>query len=51
VLDGTGHIPAIESPAAFNAAVLAFLASVTVDQPRARPRKVDGAAGGGAESL
>jgi len=51
VLDGTGHIPAIESPAAFNAAMLAFLASVTEDQPRARPRKVDGADVGGAESL
>jgi len=36
VLDGTGHIPAIESPDAFNAALLTFLASVTDDQQARR---------------
>jgi pimeloyl-ACP methyl ester carboxylesterase len=37
VLENTGHIPAIESPAEFNAALLEFLASVT-DEPRTRAR-------------
>lgn len=37
VLDNTGHIPAIESPSAFNAALLEFLASLPGEQ-RARPR-------------
>ena len=37
VLENTGHIPAIESPAEFNAALLEFLASAT-DEPRTRPR-------------
>ena len=37
VLENTGHIPAIESPAEFNAALLESLASLT-EEPRARAR-------------
>jgi pimeloyl-ACP methyl ester carboxylesterase len=37
VIKNTGHIPAIESPAEFNAALLEFLTSLT-EEPRARGR-------------